>query len=93
MKDNQNNKLGLLPDAKGPLKPRRKAGRGATLTRLEKRYLSRYLCFLCEARLDRDDCYATGWRCPEKVMIKRRADCLKNYKPRSRPALSEQEGE
>jgi hypothetical protein len=51
---------------------------------LERRYLSRRVCALCDTPLDR------GWRgaihesCWEKVRERRCTDCLKHYRPRRR---------
>jgi hypothetical protein len=52
------------------------------LTRLQKRYLSRRICWLCEQPLDRDWCGAIYEQCPEEVREERRLDCLKHYRPR-----------
>jgi hypothetical protein len=57
------------------------------MNKLEKRFLSRRGCFLCEARLDQDVCGAIGDRCSKEMMEKRRRDALKTYKPR-RPRLN-----
>lgn len=51
------------------------------LTADQKRYLSRFVCWLCEARLDKDICFACGGNCPQEVMDKRRADCLAKRRP------------
>ena len=53
-----------------------------SLTKLERKYLSRRLCMLCEARLDRDHCYAIYETCTKENRDQRRADCLTEYKPR-----------
>jgi len=53
-------------------------------TRLQKRFLSRHICWLCELPLDRDWCGAIGERCPQAVIEQRRADCLATYKPRAK---------
>ena len=53
------------------------------LSRLERLYLSRRACFLCEARLDRDECFAIGERCSQAVRDERRRKCLATYKPRA----------
>jgi hypothetical protein len=51
------------------------------LTKLERKYLSRHICWLCEIKLHNG--YCGGFeKCPEDVMAKRRADCLAEYKPR-----------
>jgi hypothetical protein len=53
------------------------------VTRLQRARLRRYVCWLCEIRLDRNWCVAIGApRCSEEVMAKRRADCLSKYRPR-----------
>ena len=57
-------------------------------TPLQKRYLHRHVCFLCDMRLDSDFCLSMyGPRCSEKTKGKRRADCLKHYKPRRREII------
>jgi hypothetical protein len=54
----------------------------ANLTKGERRYLSRFECFLCEIPLHRDDCGSCFERCPTEVREKRRRDCLQGYRPR-----------
>lgn len=53
------------------------------LTRAERRFLSRRVCWLCEQRLDRDVCLAR-YRptCSPEEMATRRRLCLRTYKPR-----------
>lgn len=52
-------------------------------SRLDRRYLSGFMCGLCEQRLDRASCGSIfGPRCSEEVREKRRRDCLMHYKPR-----------
>ena len=60
------------------------AVRLADCTRLQKRYLSRFVCWFCEARLDRDLCLGFGERCSTEIIEQRRANCLKHYRPRKR---------
>ena len=55
----------------------------ATLTREQRRYLKRYACMLRDQRLDLDICGAIRTRCSPETRAKRRADCLKGYRPRS----------
>jgi hypothetical protein len=56
------------------------------MTKGERCYLRRFACMLCEVPLDRDCCgsingdFNSG--CTAETRAKRRADCLKNYKPR-----------
>jgi hypothetical protein len=58
------------------------------MTRLERRFLSRRVCGLCERSLDRidtpRDCGAIGDRCSDDVISERRQRCLETYKPRTR---------
>jgi hypothetical protein len=54
----------------------------ADCTRLQKRYLHRHVCWLCEQPLDRDWCGAMFERCSQEIMDKRRADCLTHYRPK-----------
>ena len=54
------------------------------LTKLQKRYLHRHVCWLCELPLDRNDCGAMGDRCTHEEIEERRARCLAHYKPRPR---------
>ena len=59
----------------------------ADLTRLQTRFLRGHVCWLCEMPLDRDYCGTIQIpRCPPQVMERRRADCLKTYKPRHKEA-------
>jgi hypothetical protein len=53
-----------------------------SLTKLERRYLSRRFCMLCEARLDRDSCSSIYGKCKKENRDERRANCLAEYKPR-----------
>lgn len=53
-----------------------------SLTKLERQYLSRRVCYLCEAKLNTDHCYAVYEKCTKETRDKRRADCLSHYKPR-----------
>jgi hypothetical protein len=56
----------------------------ADCTRLQKRYLSKRVCWLCEIPLDSDYCGAIwGDRCSRETVEKRRADCLAHYRPRA----------
>lgn len=49
----------------------------------QKKYLSRRCCGLCELPLDRIGCGAhLVPACEEKIRIKRRKQCLKEFKPR-----------
>jgi hypothetical protein len=55
------------------------------LTRLERRYLSRRICWLCDQRLDRTVCLAFHEpRCTREQMHERRLKCLEHYRPRQR---------
>jgi hypothetical protein len=57
------------------------------LTRLERAYLARHVCWLCDQRLDRDSCAAAfGPPCSRSQRHQRRMDCLKHYRPRRRTA-------
>jgi hypothetical protein len=61
--------------------------RSQSLSRNQRRYLSRYVCYLCGMPLDRDDCGAIGMLdggCSQQVRDKRRTDCLSQYRPRPR---------
>jgi hypothetical protein len=57
----------------------------ADCTKLQKRYLKRFVCFLCEQPLSRDDCAAIygDWKCTAEIIEQRRADCLTHYRPRT----------
>lgn len=55
-----------------------------TLTKGEKKYLSRRVCAWCEHRLDWDSCGAIYEQCSATLRAKRIVECLKNYKPRAR---------
>ena len=54
-----------------------------TLTKGQKRYLSKYECALCDYPLNRDGCGAIHkcLSCTEQARIERAKDCLQNYKP------------
>ena len=53
------------------------------MTPLEKRFLRRRVCALCEQRLDRDSCAALfSPRCSPELIAERRRKCLETYKPR-----------
>lgn len=55
----------------------------AALDKYQRRYLSRRVCALCEHRLDHVGCGAClGPPCDEATRVFRRAQCLKQYKPR-----------
>ena len=54
----------------------------AALTPLQRRYLSRRLCWLCDYPLNRTGCPEGVDPCTEEVRIERRKCCLKEYKPR-----------
>ena len=54
------------------------------LSHNEKRFLSRRVCWLCEQRLDRNECLAFIGRCTPEQMAERRRKCLETYKPRRR---------
>lgn len=54
----------------------------AVLTKGQKRRLSRYICTLCEVRLDRDWCSAIYEQCTSEDREKRRQSCLAGYRPR-----------
>ena len=52
------------------------------LTKLQKRYLSRFTCAWCDHRMDHDGCGAIYDRCSPEIRATRLADCLKAYRPR-----------
>ena len=54
----------------------------ATLTKLEKLFLSRRECAWCNQRLDRNSCAAIEEPCEDSDIINRRKRCLKTYKPK-----------
>jgi hypothetical protein len=54
------------------------------LSKLEKRFLSRRCCGLCDHPLDQAGCSAIYEACPEELRMDRRTRCLKTYKPRRR---------
>lgn len=55
----------------------------STLGRLERQYLSRRVCALCEHRLDLPGCGVLfDDPCQEDIRIKRRNKCLSKYRPR-----------
>jgi hypothetical protein len=57
----------------------------STLTKNQKRYLSRFGCALCEMPLNSPDCGARyEIECTHEKRIKRAKICLENYKPRVR---------
>jgi hypothetical protein len=59
------------------------------LTKLEKRYLSRFTCGWCDQRLDREICgsVCNGWsRCSAEQRDYRRKFALLKYKPKPRKA-------
>ena len=58
--------------------------RGEKLTKGQRRYLSRRACAWCDMPLDMDGCGAIYEKCSEQSRAERQANCLKNYKPRSR---------
>jgi hypothetical protein len=53
------------------------------LTKGEKRYLRRFVCYLCDQRLDRGWCGAVFGRCSDEIMEERRRNCLRSYRPRN----------
>ena len=54
------------------------------LTRNQKRYLSRRVCWLCEMPLHRDSCSSLpGRRCTAADRARRRQACLAQYRPRA----------
>jgi hypothetical protein len=56
---------------------------GRCRTHGEERFLAKRVCFLCETPLHRNSCGSIySAPCSEELMAKRRADCLKTYKPR-----------
>ena len=55
-----------------------------SLSKKERRYLSKRTCALCGMPLDRPGCSAIWDPCTEKDRRKRRAACLEEYKPRGR---------
>lgn len=59
------------------------------LSKNKKRYLSKYVCGLCEQTLDRintpkDCCNMFGEKCSQEVIDLRREKCLSQYKPRNK---------
>ncbi len=54
-----------------------------SLTKKERRYLSKYHCAWCETTLNKTDCYETIEPCSEATKIKRMKKCLRSYKPRN----------
>lgn len=60
------------------------------LTKGQKRYLSQFMCGLCENKpLSEEGCGSygayfpeAGGPCTKETLNKRRAECLKGYKPR-----------
>jgi len=55
----------------------------STLNKLEKLFLSRRVCGLCEQALDRNLCGSIWGGCEDSDIISRRKSCLKTYKPRN----------
>ena len=53
------------------------------LTRLERGFLSRRICGLCEIQLHRGCCGGIWERCLDDTMITRAKNALKTYKPRN----------
>jgi uncharacterized protein with PIN domain len=49
------------------------------LTKLERRYLKRRVCMLCDQPLSSVGCGAIFDECPEEVRVDRRKDCLKHF--------------
>ena len=69
-----------------------------TLTRLEKAWLKRRVCWLCEMRLDRNACGSMGARCTTEQHDARRGKALASYKPRAAlaptaPQIGQDDGE
>jgi hypothetical protein len=60
-----------------------------TLTQGQRRYLKRFACMWCEQQLDKDCCGAIWERCSPETRAKRRADCLKGYRPRRQKSPNE----
>ena len=56
------------------------------LTKLEKRYLSKFTCAWCDHRMDKDGCSAIQDRCSPNQQYNRRQRALAQYKPRKRKA-------
>lgn len=56
-----------------------------TLSKGQRRFLSRNVCAWCHQQLSRDTCAAMygNEHCTPELRAKRRADCLKTYKPRA----------
>ena len=54
-----------------------------TLTKNEKRYLSKFECAWCDQPLNRVGCSAVYSHCSDQTRIDRRKKCLKKYKPRN----------
>lgn len=54
------------------------------LDKYQRRYLSNYVCGECDYPLDRPGCGAYGGAppCHWRARIRRRANCLKRYRPR-----------
>ncbi len=54
----------------------------SNLSKNARIYLSKRGCMACEKSLDKIGCGSFYEACSEQTRIKRRADCLKEYKPR-----------
>ena len=54
----------------------------AERTRLERRFLSRRECLLCEQRLHRTECGSLYEPCSAETRAERRRKCLETYRPR-----------
>ena len=60
-----------------------------SLTKGEKRFLSKYGCAWCDHSLHRDGCGDTySGDCGDANRIKRAKECLKGYKPRKREIIA-----
>jgi len=56
-----------------------------SLTKGQKRFLRRFGCAWCDHPLSMTGCSVIyGEKCSDEKRIKRREDCLKNYKPRNK---------
>jgi len=53
-----------------------------SLSKLEKLFLSRRVCGLCEQALHRNSCGAIWDGCKDSDIISRRKSCLETYRPR-----------
>jgi len=62
------------------------------LSKGERRFLANYECGFCEHPMHRDGCGAIWEKCSADDQERRRASCLKHYKPRPRLKRGKLEG-